>query len=125
MFFTHLTWARSGGTFYDNDNDFVGPLIDRLDASAASSRRHDDHESEEANVHVYWVHRLCATFSPRVYVEGGRKFHNVISEIRRASSLTCRSCRKTGASVGCVVKQCKHSYHISCAYKVVCVEVVG
>ncbi len=35
-----------------------------------------------ANVHVYWVHRLCATFSPRVYVESGRKFHNVISEAR-------------------------------------------
>lgn len=40
---------------------------------------------------------------------------DIVAEARRASKLRCSYCRKTGASIGCVVTSCKKKMHFPCA----------
>jgi hypothetical protein len=56
----------SGGSYYDAENDFIGPFIEKFE-------RGSDAESTEI---VHWAHRQCAFWSPNVFVQN-KKFHNV------------------------------------------------
>lgn len=69
-----------------------------------------------------YVHRRCAIWSPRVFVSTKEpdKLQNVLSELKRASTIRCGGCGKRGASLGCWVKSCKRSYHLDCAIKEQC-----
>jgi len=52
-----------------------------------------------------FVHYYCALYSPMVSVLRNKWF-NVRSEISRGQGLTCSTCGKRGATVGCMVKRC-------------------
>ena len=63
-----------------------------------------------------YVHRLCALWSPEVYVspETG-KLRNVLAAVRRGRALRCHFCHEPGATLGCFVESCPRSYHVPCA----------
>ena len=61
-----------------------------------------------------YAHRKCALWSPQVYQRHDRLV-NVVLEMNRARSITCVTCKKGGASIGCMVDDCRRSYHLTCA----------
>lgn len=40
---------------------------------------------------------------------------NLKAEVRRGAKLKCTKCRIKGAALGCFVKSCRRSYHVTCA----------
>lgn len=63
-----------------------------------------------------WVHEQCIRWSPDVYDPvGDGLLNNVKDEIRRGRMLRCRVCNEKGATLGCMKKTCKYSYHLHCA----------
>ena len=72
--------------------------------------------SRKENADSFWVHELCAGYSPEVAQEGNEWF-NVGSAVRRGRKLACAGCRSRGATVGCFVPTCPRSYHIACAMR--------
>ncbi|XP_052594444.1 G2/M phase-specific E3 ubiquitin-protein ligase isoform X3 [Peromyscus californicus insignis] len=46
---------------------------------------------------------------------------DIRKEVNRASKLKCTVCKKNGASIGCVVPQCKRSYHLPCGLQKECI----
>jgi hypothetical protein len=74
------------------------------------------HESEPA-----FVHAECALWSPEVYTasQGPRDerivLRRVAEAIDRGSHIKCAGCRRTGATLGCVVAICQRSFHYPCA----------
>ncbi|KAF5900880.1 hypoxanthine-guanine phosphoribosyltransferase, partial [Clarias magur] len=46
---------------------------------------------------------------------GGFSIEDVKKEIKRGNKLTCSSCRRPGATIGCDVKTCRRTYHYCCA----------
>lgn len=59
------------------------------------------------------VHRYCAINSPEVEYKKGR-YRNVISAIKRGRQLKCHACGQAGATVGCINKTCRRSFHVPC-----------
>ena len=65
---------------------------------------------------VLFVHRLCALWSPEVYVSNETgKLRNVLAAVRRGRALRCHCCKEFGATLGCIVESCPRSYHVPCA----------
>lgn len=62
------------------------------------------------------VHNNCAEASPEVEVSEGT-WQNVIQAVNRGSSIECRYCEQTGATIGCQDVRCRHSFHFTCAQK--------
>lgn len=65
-----------------------------------------------------WVHDQCLRWSPEVYdPEGNDVLEGVKDAIRRGRMIKCRLCGEKGATLGCMKKTCRHSYHLPCARK--------
>ena len=71
-------------------------------------------EMSTTQTRLFWVHFVCAIFSPLTWLRTNR-WHNLKSEIRRGLFLECCVCKKKGATVGCVVQRCNYIIHVSCA----------
>ncbi len=90
---------EADGVLRDEDSDLIGPWSD------------PDRGGEQI-----WVHRECAVWSPNVYVDSTTGlWQNVLEEVNRARGLNCVECRKSGASIGCLVESCPRAYHVPCA----------
>ncbi|XP_039511796.1 uncharacterized protein phf11 isoform X2 [Pimephales promelas] len=69
------------------------------------------------------AHQNCLLFASGIYCKNsptyddlfGFAVEDVIEERRRGKKLTCHHCKKRGATAGCDLKRCKHSYHYPCA----------
>ncbi|KAJ8903907.1 hypothetical protein NDN08_000438 [Rhodosorus marinus] len=74
-----------------------------------------------------WVHVMCALWSSEVYEEPSTPalLCHVTSAVFRARGLKCFYCKKSGASVGCASRLCKHNYHLSCSLKTKCIHKYG
>lgn len=65
-----------------------------------------------------WVHDQCARWSPDVYDPTGEGILEGIPEaVRRGRMLRCKTCGQKGATLGCMKKTCRSSYHLDCARK--------
>ncbi|XP_054161923.1 histone-lysine N-methyltransferase 2C-like [Oppia nitens] len=62
-----------------------------------------------------WVHLNCALWSSEVYEMMSGGLMNVDQACKRALSLQCIKCKKTGASLKCYKPRCVNSYHFPCA----------
>ncbi|XP_028994917.1 G2/M phase-specific E3 ubiquitin-protein ligase [Betta splendens] len=74
--------------------------------------------------HKLSVHYLCLLTSCGVYQRGkedegvfGFLVDDIKQEIRRSARLTCHSCKKKGACVGCNVRSCRKMVHFPCGKK--------
>jgi SpoVK/Ycf46/Vps4 family AAA+-type ATPase len=74
------------------DNDFIGPYT-----------------------HNVYVHRACAIWAPRVFIDQQLNIKHVDQEIQRAQLIRCAHCRKSGAAIGCFRPECPRSFHLPCA----------
>ncbi|XP_059297836.1 BRCA1-associated RING domain protein 1 isoform X1 [Lycium ferocissimum] len=63
------------------------------------------------------VHMKCIDWAPQVYYDG-EIIKNLEAELARASKLKCSGCGLKGAALGCLVKSCRRSYHLPCAYEI-------
>ncbi|CAK0741288.1 hypothetical protein CVIRNUC_001313 [Coccomyxa viridis] len=63
----------------------------------------------------YYVHRLCAVWSPEVYQTMEGTLRCVTAALRRGRTIKCAYCRERGATIGCRVEKCTHSFHLHCA----------
>ncbi|XP_077072626.1 uncharacterized protein phf11 isoform X2 [Siphateles boraxobius] len=69
------------------------------------------------------AHQNCLLFASGIYCRNsptyddlfGFTVEDVTKERRRGKKLFCHHCKKRGATAGCDVKRCKHSYHYPCA----------
>ncbi|MCD7449076.1 hypothetical protein HAX54_049189 [Datura stramonium] len=62
------------------------------------------------------VHMKCIDWAPQVYYDG-EIIKNLEAELARASKLKCSGCGLKGAALGCLVKSCRRSYHMPCAFE--------
>ncbi|KAI6214634.1 hypothetical protein M3Y94_00291700 [Aphelenchoides besseyi] len=65
-----------------------------------------------------WVHVNCALWSPEVHETEAGALFNVNSALRRARTVPCKVCEKSGASLRCYILDCdnnKKGYHLTCA----------
>ena len=63
-----------------------------------------------------WVHDQCARWSPDVYdPTGDGVLEGIAVAVRRGRMLKCITCKQKGATLGCLKKTCKFSYHLPCA----------
>uniref|UniRef100_A0A8C5NZG9 G2/M-phase specific E3 ubiquitin ligase n=1 Tax=Jaculus jaculus TaxID=51337 RepID=A0A8C5NZG9_JACJA len=74
------------------------------------------------------VHYYCLLMSSGIWQRGkeeegmyGFLEEDIRKEVNRASKLKCFVCKKNGASIGCVVPQCKRSYHFPCGLQKECI----
>ncbi|XP_069391325.1 G2/M phase-specific E3 ubiquitin-protein ligase isoform X1 [Paralichthys olivaceus] len=74
--------------------------------------------------HKLTVHYFCLLTSCGVYQRGkdnegvfGFLVEDIKQEMRRSARLTCCSCKKKGACVGCYVRSCRKSVHFPCGRK--------
>uniref|UniRef100_A0A8D2ZN33 G2/M phase-specific E3 ubiquitin-protein ligase n=1 Tax=Scophthalmus maximus TaxID=52904 RepID=A0A8D2ZN33_SCOMX len=74
--------------------------------------------------HKLTVHYFCLLTSCGVYQRGeegegvfGFLVDDIKQETRRSARLTCCSCKKKGACVGCNVRSCRKTVHFPCARK--------
>ncbi|XDV30410.1 hypothetical protein PO909_033339 [Leuciscus waleckii] len=85
-----------------DENEITGPLSSKENISA---------------------HQNCLLFASGIYCQHsptyddlfGFAVEDVRKERRRGQKLFCHHCKKRGATAGCDVKRCKHSYHYPCA----------
>ncbi|XP_052004173.1 mucin-1-like [Xyrauchen texanus] len=69
------------------------------------------------------AHQNCLLFASGIYCKNsptyddlfGFAVDDVNQELRRGKRLKCSHCGKLGATAGCDVKRCKHSFHYPCA----------
>ena len=47
--------------------------------------------------------------------EEDEQLHCVADAVRRGRMLRCKVCGEKGATMGCVLKTCKKSFHLPCA----------
>ncbi|KAM9842566.1 G2/M phase-specific E3 ubiquitin-protein ligase [Aulostomus maculatus] len=74
--------------------------------------------------HKLSVHYFCLLTSCGIYQRGeedegvcGFLVDDIKLEIRRSARLTCYSCKKKGACVGCNIKSCRKMVHFPCGRK--------
>ncbi|KAF3436111.1 hypothetical protein FNV43_RR23203 [Rhamnella rubrinervis] len=73
--------------------------------------------NEATHPNVIHVHRLCINWAPQVYYEGDT-VKNLKAEVARGAKLKCSRCGLKGAALGCYVKSCRRSYHVTCAMEI-------
>lgn len=96
-------------------------------------RKNDDCPNKYGEKKTYekWnfsVHYYCLLMSSGIWQRGkeeegvyGFLVEDIKKEVNRASKLKCTVCKKNGASIGCVVPQCKRSYHLPCGLQKECI----
>ncbi|XP_042116575.1 G2/M phase-specific E3 ubiquitin-protein ligase isoform X2 [Peromyscus maniculatus bairdii] len=96
-------------------------------------RKNDDCPNKYGEKKTYekWnfsVHYYCLLMSSGIWQRGkeeegvyGFLVEDIKKEVNRASKLKCTVCKKNGASIGCVVPQCKRSYHFPCGLQKECI----
>ena len=57
--------------------------------------------------------------------DGDDQLHCVADAVRRGRMLRCKVCGEKGATMGCVLKTCKKSFHLPCARASGCALQVG
>lgn len=72
---------------------------------------------------VYFLHELCAIWTPEVYLSDTNKFVNLAEASLRCQHLECSFCEEVGAGLGCFEATCKQSFHYLCAKMAGCVLV--
>ncbi|KAK7336895.1 hypothetical protein VNO77_17446 [Canavalia gladiata] len=60
------------------------------------------------------VHRICIDWAPQVYFVD-ETVKNLKEEVARGVKLKCTKCGLKGAALGCYVKSCRRTYHVTCA----------
>lgn len=68
------------------------------------------------------AHYFCMLFSSGLSQQGKSEKHGILGflpedikqEVRRGSRLRCNYCKMLGATIGCVVKNCKKMFHLCC-----------
>lgn len=63
----------------------------------------------------YFCHERCAIWSPDVYLDMDNRLKNIGKEIKRARKCLCNYCGTSGAGLGCLVKNCRKTYHFKCS----------
>jgi hypothetical protein len=66
-------------------------------------------------ISVVWCHEQCAAWSPEVFLDDGGRFAAVEDACRRGRMIKCRACGAKGATLGCISRTCRLSYHLPCA----------
>lgn len=66
---------------------------------------------------VQHVHEKCIEWAPQAFFTGDTA-NNLGPELARASKIKCSVCGLKGAALGCLVKSCRKSFHVPCAYNV-------
>ena len=92
-----------------------GPMIPTAFIVNTSKRKQSDKGSGGRN--LFWVHENCATYSPEVFKDEEGRWCNVVTAYKRSRSTKCSTCKKSGATIGCIFGKCKDSFHLGCAYK--------
>ncbi|CAI5733452.1 unnamed protein product [Peronospora destructor] len=87
------------------DMALEGPFIE-----APVRLKYTDKPNESVHVHLN-----CAMHSPEVYVKADGLIMNLPKAIKRGRQLKCTGCHKFGATVGCIVAECRRNYHLRCA----------
>ncbi len=90
------------GLGHTEDNPLPGPLLGLNPLSMGGKRD-------------VWVHDECAGHSPQSCVDSFGNWCNILKEVRRSSMLKCSACRRSGATIGCFVRNCRQNYHFPCA----------
>ncbi|XP_048455853.1 G2/M phase-specific E3 ubiquitin-protein ligase isoform X2 [Rhincodon typus] len=100
--------------------------------SCAFCRRSDDCPEKYGEKKTYdngiTLHYYCLIMSSGLYQRGqenegiyGFLAADIKKEIKRASRIRCRACRRCGASIGCAVAKCPRSYHFPCGVEKQCI----
>lgn len=70
------------------------------------------------------AHYFCLLFACNLTQEEdesigfmGFSFKEIKKEIRRGGKLTCKVCKKKGATTACIMTTCKETYHFPCGAK--------
>ncbi|CAD6263076.1 unnamed protein product [Miscanthus lutarioriparius] len=66
---------------------------------------------------VQHVHEKCVEWAPQAFFTGDIA-NNLEPELVRASKIKCSVCGLKGAALGCLVKSCRKSFHVPCAYNI-------
>ncbi|XP_072043222.1 LOW QUALITY PROTEIN: uncharacterized protein [Amphiura filiformis] len=66
-----------------------------------------------------WVHEDCAIWAQGVYSMGST-LYGLYEAVLAAKKVECVKCNKKGASMGCLSKGCKKTYHFMCAQQAGC-----
>ncbi len=90
------------GLGHTEDNQLPGPLLGLNPLSMGGKRD-------------VWVHDECAGHSPQSCVDSFGNWCNILKEVRRSSMLKCSACKRSGATIGCFVRNCRQNYHFACA----------
>ncbi|XP_076310869.1 uncharacterized protein LOC143225404 isoform X3 [Tachypleus tridentatus] len=61
-----------------------------------------------------WIHEVCAVWSRGVYLINHR-IYGLKEAIQEASETICIKCQMTGATLGCLNRDCPEQYHFICA----------
>ncbi|KAG7276985.1 hypothetical protein CRUP_001611 [Coryphaenoides rupestris] len=70
----------------------------------------------------YWLHEDCSVWAAGVFLVKG-KVYGLEEAVKVAQAMACSSCRKPGATLGCLSKGCPNKYHFRCAVASDCVLV--
>ncbi|XP_076464339.1 uncharacterized protein LOC143296346 [Babylonia areolata] len=68
------------------------------------------------------IHYFCMLFSSGLWQRGKRERDGILGfmpddiyrEQKRGNRLTCQYCRKKGATIGCVITNCRKTFHFRC-----------
>jgi histone-lysine N-methyltransferase MLL3 len=121
----------------EDEDDEAGLLLDKLsicvkpDENTVEKRKcslchgigdgENDGPARLLNMDVdKWIHLNCALWSSEVYEMQNGGLMNVDQACKRAISLQCVRCHKSGASLKCFKIRCANSYHFPCAIKDQC-----
>lgn len=61
-----------------------------------------------------WIHEDCLVWSEGVRLIG-RRIISMEDVIKASLHNNCSSCKKKGATLGCIGKRCRRKYHYTCA----------
>ena len=62
----------------------------------------------------YYVHELCATWCPEVYLNFQNKYLKFLQGYQRSQKNKCSHCGLLGAGIGCQIEECHQNYHYDC-----------
>lgn len=95
--------------------------VDPEDAKDICGEFHEVHD-EKGN--PFRVHYFCLLFACNLSQDGeesegiqGFLLNDIRREANRGQKLTCKHCKKKGATSACIVPECKMTYHFPCGRK--------
>ncbi|XP_038049096.1 histone-lysine N-methyltransferase 2C-like [Patiria miniata] len=96
--------------------------ISKVTSHRGGNRRRKSSEVEDrgpCDPNEYWVHEDCVIWTHGVYVVGGT-LYGLAESIKATQTVACFECKDKGASLGCMSKGCKKTYHYVCAVQAEC-----